>query len=219
MKHVLCFGDSNTWGFVPATQGERYPFEDRYPGVLQARLGPAFRVHEAGLSGRMSAWDDPLKPDRNGLRQIAAVLETHRPFDCLVLMLGTNDIKRHMDLEAVDCALAQDALLDAVEAAGCGPGGGRPAVVLLSPPRVVEAETPFGRQFDGAIPKSQGFAAAYAAIARQRNCLFLDAAEVAASSPRDGIHLEREGHRQLGEAIAKAVIEALSAPAAKSSRD
>lgn len=211
MIHVLCYGDSNTWGYVPATQGERFPFEVRYPGVLQSRLGPGYRVHEAGLSGRMSAWDDPLSPDRNGLRQIAAALETHRPFDCLVLMLGTNDIKRHMGLEAVDCALAQNALLDAVVAAACGPGGGRPAVVLVSPPHVVEAEAPFGRQFDGAIPKSRGFAEAYAAIARQRGCLFLDAAAVTATSPRDGIHLEREGHRLLGEAVAQAVAAALSA--------
>jgi hypothetical protein len=76
---------------------------------------------------------------------------------------------------------------------------------------VVETPTPFGRKFEGAIPKSKGFAAAYQEIARQRNCLFLDAATVAGTSARDGIHLEKEAHRRLGEAVAEIVKRALGA--------
>ena len=211
MQHVVCFGDSNTWGYIPGTEGERYPFEDRYPGILQGLLGPGMRVHEAGLNGRMTGWDDPHTPDRNALTQIAAVLETHRPMDMLVIMLGTNDLKRFMNLEAVDCALALDALIDRVEAARCGATGGRPALLVVSPPHVVESPTPFGRKFEGAIPKSHAFAAAYAEIAAQRKCLFLDAASVAKTSARDGIHLDQEAHRRLAEAVAPIVKKALAA--------
>ena len=209
MKHVLCFGDSNTWGYVPATEGERFPFEERYPGILQGRLGAGVRVHEEGLNGRMMAWDDPLTPDRNAIAQVAAILETHRPLDMIVIMLGTNDLKRYMGLEAVDCAVGLDALIDRIEAARCGLGGARPLLLVVSPPRVVDTPTPFGRKFEGAIPKSQGFATAYAEIARQRKCLFLDAASVAQASERDGIHLERDGHRRLAEAVAEIVRRAL----------
>ncbi len=201
MKHVLCFGDSNTWGFIPGTEGERYAFEERYPGILQG-LAAGIRVHEEGLNGRMTGWDDPLCPDRNAFAQIAAVLETHRPLDMIVVMLGTNDLKRFMGLEAVDCALALDALLERIVAARCGPAGGQPALLVVSPPHVVETSTPFGRKFEGAIPKSHAFAAAYAEIAMQRKCLFLDAATVAKTSARDGIHLEKAAHRQLAEAVA-----------------
>ncbi|MBW8888668.1 MAG: SGNH/GDSL hydrolase family protein [Fibrobacteres bacterium] len=211
MKHVLCFGDSNTWGYIPGTEGERFPFEERYPGILQGRLGAGIRVHEEGLNGRMTGWDDPLCPDRNALKQIAAVLETHRPLDMIVVMLGTNDLKRFMRLEAVDCALALDGLIEAIEGAPCGPSGGRPALLVVSPPHVVETPTPFGRKFDGAIPKSHAFAAAYAEIAAQRKCLFLDAAPVARASARDGIHLDKEAHRQLAEAVAGIVKNALDA--------
>lgn len=209
MKHVLCFGDSNTWGYIPGTEGERYLFEERYPGILQGLLGTGIRVHEEGLSGRMTGWDDPHTPDRNALAQIAASLETHRPLDMIVVMLGTNDLKRFMGLEAVDCALALDALIDRIEAARCGPAGGRPALLVASPPHVVETPTPFGRKFEGAIRKSHGFAAAYAEIAAQRKCLFLDAAAVAQTSARDGIHLDKEGHRHLAEAVAGIVKKAL----------
>lgn len=211
MKHVLCFGDSNTWGYIPGTEGERFTFEERYPGVLQSRLGPGIRVHEEGLNGRMTGWDDPLCPDRNALGQIAAILETHRPLDMIVVMLGTNDLKRFMGLEAVDCALALDSLLERIEMARCGATGGRPALLVVAPPHLVETPTPFGRKFEGAIPKSHAFAAAYAEIAAQRECLFLDAASVAQTSARDGIHLEKEAHRQLAEAVAGIVKKTLGA--------
>ena len=211
MKHVVCFGDSNTWGYVPATEGERFPYEERYPGILQARLGAGFRVHEEGLSGRMTAWDDPHTEDRNAIRQIASIAETHRPIDLLAIMLGTNDLKRYMGLEAVDCAIALDALIDRIEAAGCGRAGSRPVLLVIAPPHVVETATPFGRKFENAIPKSKAFAAAYAEIAGKRKCLFLDASTVAPTSARDGIHLDRDGHLGLAEAVAEIVKKALGA--------
>ena len=38
MKHVLCFGDSNTWGFIPGTC-KRYDEHTRWTGILQDELG------------------------------------------------------------------------------------------------------------------------------------------------------------------------------------
>ena len=35
MKTVVCFGDSNTWGYVPGSGGERFPREVRWPVQLQ----------------------------------------------------------------------------------------------------------------------------------------------------------------------------------------
>lgn len=32
MKQILCYGDSNTWGFIPGTK-ERYPWEIRWTGI------------------------------------------------------------------------------------------------------------------------------------------------------------------------------------------
>ncbi len=204
MKHVLCFGDSNTWGYVPGTEGERFFFADRYPGILQGLLGVGVRVHEAGLNGRMTGWDDPLSPDRNALSQIAFVLETHRPLDAIVIMLGTNDLKRHMNLEAADCALALETLIERIDAAGCGRNsrnGSRPSILVIAPPWVVETPTPFGSKFDGAIPKSRDFAAAYADVAKRHGCEFLDAGTLVETSTRDGVHLDKPAHRRLAEVV------------------
>jgi lysophospholipase L1-like esterase len=203
METILCFGDSNTWGYIPGSGSGRFPFPMRIAGVLQAKLGPGCRVIEEGLCARMSAWDDPLTEDRNGKRQLPVLLESHRPLDGVIIMLGTNDLKRYMGLGPHDCAMAQSALIDIIEAAHCGPGGSRPVILLIAPPLVVETLTPFGNTFDGAIEKSLGMAKAYREVADQRGCLFLNAGEIAKTSVQDGIHLEAEAHARIGAAMAE----------------
>ena len=37
MRTLVCFGDSNTWGYVPGSDGERFPREVRWPGRLRRR--------------------------------------------------------------------------------------------------------------------------------------------------------------------------------------
>ena len=210
MRTILCFGDSNTWGYVPGTAGERFPPGIRIPGALQALLGSGYRVLEEGLNGRMSVWDDPMSPDRNAKRQLPFLLESHSPLDLVSIMLGTNDLKAYMNLGPHDIALAQEVLIDLVDAAKCGPGGSRPAILLIAPPLVVETPTPFGHKFDGAIPKSLALADAYREVAREKKCLFLDAGSLARTSVRDGIHLDPESHRSIAEAMADAIKRALA---------
>src|SRR6201988_772163 len=89
MQSVLCYGDSNTWGYTPET-GTRFGRTERWPGILRATLGDGVEVIEEGLSGRTSAFDDPLDSDLNGLTFLPVCLATHQPIDVVVLFLGTN---------------------------------------------------------------------------------------------------------------------------------
>lgn len=94
MKHILCFGDSNTWGYIPGSGGQRYDLDQRWTGILQQELGVGTRVIEEGLNGRTTLWEDPTVPlRRSGLAWLPACLDSHRPLDLVVLMLGTNDLK------------------------------------------------------------------------------------------------------------------------------
>ena len=97
MKTVLCYGDSNTWGYIGGT-GERFAPEVRWPGVLQAALGGAYRVIEEGLNGRTTVFDDSIEEGRNGETYLRPCLQTHAPIDLVILMLGTNDLKRRFSL-------------------------------------------------------------------------------------------------------------------------
>ena len=95
MKQVLVYGDSLSWGIIPGTRG-RLAFAQRWPGVMETRagqLGSSLRVTENCLNGRRTAWDDPYKPGRNALHDVAQVMECHAPLDLLIIMLGTNDFQ------------------------------------------------------------------------------------------------------------------------------
>ena len=91
-RRVLCFGDSNTYGYDPVRDG-RYGLEERYPTVVQSLLGSGWSVVEEGLPGRTAVFDDPITEGMNGLRVITPILMSHAPLDTVTIMLGTNDSK------------------------------------------------------------------------------------------------------------------------------
>ena len=89
MKTVLCFGDSNTWGYDPeASFGQPFPVrfahDVRWTGVLARELGTGWRVIEEGQNGRTTVFDDPLVPSRRGLDYLPAAIESHKPLDAEV---------------------------------------------------------------------------------------------------------------------------------------
>ncbi len=203
MKRILCYGDSNTWGYDPATR-DRFPAATRWTGVLQRELGDEYRVIEEGLNGRTTVWDDPIEGYKNGHHYLIPCLESHRPLDLVVILLGTNDLKKRFSLSAYDIASGAGVLVDVVNKSAAGPRGRPPAVLLLAPPPVTTL-TDFAEMFEGAEPKSPRFSAHYRRVAEQYGCHVLDAGDVAASSPLDGIHLEAAEHAKLGQAVAIAV--------------
>src|SRR4051794_36747894 len=135
MKTVLCYGDSNTWGYDPATR-TRYPLEVRWTGVLANRLGLEYRVVEEGLNGRTTRWDDPIETGRTGLTYLRPCIESHQPLDLIIIMLGTNDLKRRFDLSASDIAQSAAELTDLAWRLGHEPDGSHAQVLLVAPPAV-----------------------------------------------------------------------------------
>ena len=92
MKRVLCYGDSNTWGYVPGLV-VRHPEDVRWTGVAAKLLGPDYRIIEEGMNGRTTAFDDPYYDFRNGKRGLGYALCAHAPLDLIVVGLGSNDLK------------------------------------------------------------------------------------------------------------------------------
>jgi lysophospholipase L1-like esterase len=203
MRTVLCYGDSNTWGYDPATR-ERYPPHVRWTGVLAAELGAEYRVVEEGLNGRTTRWDDPIELGRNGLTYLRPCIESHKPLDLVVIMLGTNDLKRRFDLSASDIAQSAAELAQLAWRFANGPDGARAKVLLVAPP-AVSTLTEFDQMFDGAREKSRQFSRYYRLAAGRRHLPFFDASSVIASSEKDGIHFDADEHRKLGEALADEV--------------
>ena len=199
-RTVLCFGDSNTWGYNPATQ-DRYPLEERWPSVLQQHLGDGYLVIPEGLNGRTTVWDDPIEGYKNGKEYLIPCLETHKPIDLVIIMLGTNDLKMRFSVPACDVAAGAGVLVDIVAKSETGPRGGAPQVLLIAPPPIAKLSE-FAEMFEGGAAKSKALSRHFRLVAKERGCALLDASEVIVSSDVDGIHLDLSEHRKLGRAVA-----------------
>jgi lysophospholipase L1-like esterase len=203
MAVVVAFGDSNTWGYDPAT-GARFAPQKRWTGVMAAALGPDCRVIEEGLNGRTTVFDDPIEPGRRGLDYLSPCLLSHAPLDLVIIALGCNDMKARFNVSASEIALGAERLVALALASLCGPNGGPPRVLLVAPPPVARL-TGFADTFRGAEPKSQAIAGFYRQVAERRGAGFVDAGALIRCSDLDGIHYEADQHDALGRAMAEAV--------------
>ena len=97
--NILCFGDSNTYGYKPDGTG-RFDTDTRWTSLLQKKLGADHRVIEEGLCGRTTVFQDDLREGRRGLDLIGVTMEMHNPIDLLIVMLGTNDCKARYNASA-----------------------------------------------------------------------------------------------------------------------
>ena len=136
-KRILCFGDSLTWGYDPVTC-ERFDEETRWPCVLQDELGPEYAVIEEGQNGRTIATDDPTKGFKNGIDYVIPCVESHKPLELMIIMLGTNDIKTKFGYTAGDIADEMKLFLERVLSYNHFRLGDRMKVLLVSPPLIGE---------------------------------------------------------------------------------
>lgn len=202
MKSVLCYGDSLTWGYDPQTVG-RHAFADRWPSVLGAALGPEVNVIAEGLNGRTTAYDDHLADcERNGVKLLPSVLESHKPLHLVILLLGTNDMKRGIAGTAIGATKGIDRLVKLIRHHDWGFGFEVPEILIVAPPAICEtANAPFAAMFRGAIDESAMLASFYRDLADETGCGFFDAGSVAQTSPLDGIHLDADNTRAIGRGI------------------
>jgi lysophospholipase L1-like esterase len=204
MKTILCYGDSNTWGWDPLSM-ERYPADTRWPGVLQHILGQGYQVIEEGLPGRTTVWTDPIEGHMSGQDYLTPCLDSHRPLDLVILMLGTNDLKYRFSVSAFDIAESLGALVKIIHQSESGPDMGIPKILLLAPPPLGKL-TDFGDMFAGGTEKSRQLSQHIQRGADLWGCAFLDTAQVIVSSDIDGVHLDAGEHRKLGKAVAEIVV-------------
>jgi lysophospholipase L1-like esterase len=211
MPVIVVFGDSNTWGYDPATGG-RFPRAQRWPSVLQRELGPDFEVIPEGLNGRTTVHDDPIEPYRCGADALPPCLMSHAPVDLVILALGCNDLKKRFSVSAFDIAEGAGRLVFLTRAYGQGPNARPPKVLLIAPPPCAKL-TGFAEMFEGGTEKSRLLGQRYGEVAEREGAAFLDAGAVIRCSDLDGIHYEADQHELLGRAVAKTVRSVLGGTA------
>ncbi len=197
-KRILCFGDSNTWGYIPAT-GKRYPVGVRWTSLLQEKLGIGYEIIEEGLNSRTTDIDDPKHKGKNGFTYLRPCLETHDPIDLIILMLGTNDMKERFNREPLRIAEGIENLIKDIKEYAIEEETIELQVIIVSHPLVDETVEGVKEKYLGAGEKSTKLGELYEQVAKKFNYKFIDISKVVSPSKKDGYHLEPESHQKIAD--------------------
>lgn len=205
MKKILCFGDSNTYGYRPEN-GARYDKSIRWTGRLQRLLGEDYEVIEEGLCGRTSVFEDDRIKGRKGIDSVEEIVKGHNPIDLFVVMLGTNDCKTKYHASAKEIAAGVEQLI--LKAKQSAPKDTK--ILLISPILLGKGvgEEGYDTEFDEASEQvSLKLGEEYKKVAGQNGYAFLNAADYAKPSETDREHLDVQGHENLSIAIYQKIKE------------
>lgn len=175
MRKILCFGDSNTYGFDPRDWLDcRYPAPVRWTNRLEVSAG--WQVLNYGENGR------EIPHSQWAIRQLDDLLERERPIDCLLIMLGTNDILNSYRPSAPEVTARMQQVLQHITEKEAGL-----PVLLVAPVPVRTMDT-------GKNLASAELCTGYEQAARKFAIPFADAGQWDVSLAFDGVHFSEEGH-------------------------
>ena len=201
MDSILAFGDSNTWGLIPGSRTyERYPWETRWTGILQQKFKNA-RILEDGLCGRTTIFEDENRPGRHGAAALPLILESNKPLNAAVLMLGTNDCKSVYRASAYTIGKGIEQCLNELEKY-------IPAsrILLVSPIYLGKNvwKPDKDPEFEPkSVEVSHELKDIYRRIAEEKGTEFLAASDYAKPDDADNEHLNEKGHQAIAVAIYK----------------
>lgn len=192
MKTVLCFGDSNTYGYSPL-DGSRFAEAERWTGILKTR----FNVIEAGLNNRVGFVLSPYGEKYSGLKYFPKVLSACNNIDIIVLAVGTNDLQYayNVDMQTIENSLEQMILLAKEKTSN----------IIIVPPVILSKDIfngAFSLMFDkSSIEKSVQVQEVFKKVAFKHNCKLLDFNEFVRPSNIDGLHYDKIAHRLIAEKV------------------
>ena len=203
MYRIICYGDSNTFGFVPGGDPFRYPEDIVWTGVLKSLLGDEYDVINCGMCGRTTAFDREGAEDQNGLKTIEETLRDNAPCDMIIIMLGTNDTDYHLALSPKEIAYGMEKLV--IKAGAVSEKLGlSPRIAVVCPPAIKEGITNSSFSFMANISsreRSLNLSGYYEKLAEKHGAAFVDCTDLDGVSDKDSMHLTPEGHRLLAEKI------------------
>ena len=186
MKKVLCFGDSNTFGFNPKN-GSRFDKSSRWTGILQVLCKNEFNIIEAGCNNRTAFSDNPAGKMFTGYKILPDFFK--QDLDFVILAIGINDLQFQYNVTLDSISTGMSSLVEMVKKSL--PNS---KIVLVSPTELTEnvLKSPiFSTLFDEtSIEKSKHLSKIYSEISEKYDCAFIDLNSIAIPSYIDGLHFE-----------------------------
>ena len=187
---ILCFGDSNTYGYDPRSYfGGQYPAQHRWVDLLAQKL--SCKAVNAGENGREI-------PRREGeLQRFDLMLSNQKPLDLLIIMLGGNDLLQGNSVEAI--ARRMEFFLERISLK-------KSKIVLIGPPRMRPgAWITDERLLEACVQLN----AAYRTVAENLSVRFVDASAWDIDVTFDGVHYSEQGHQTFAENLHLALSQAV----------
>lgn len=200
MKNVLCFGDSNTYGFNPENGG-RYDNKTRWTGILQELLKDDYNIIEEGCNARTVIFKDFGDYKTCSIDYLPDCLHKYQNTDLIIFMLGLNDFQTifHASVDAVLTGIKT--LINIIRSSDLH----KNSEILLLPPATIGNninKSNFGCMFNKfSAKKTMEFSKKLKELASNENCEYFDINRIIKTSSQDGIHFETKSHRQIAETL------------------
>lgn len=196
MKNILCYGDSNTFGFN-SKDGSRYDENTRWTAVLQKNLGTKYKVINEGMPNRTGFVDNPEGVLYSSQKHFPDVLLKIDSLDTLILAIGTNDLmfKYNITFDTVEKGL-NNLIKIAKE---------KTKKIIVIPPTILNENilnSFFSSMFDKtSIKKSKEVVDVFKQVADQNQCIFFDINKFVIPSDFDGLHYDENSHKLIADKL------------------
>ena len=184
-RRLLCYGDSNTYGYDPRSYlGGRYPESVRWTALLSAE---GWKVANKGENGRsIPKLDQEIKMAVQSVCGVEA--------DILTVMLGSNDLLQCLGLSAEICGERMEKFLTALLAKAKADL----KIMLVAPPPMEAGAWVSDHR---TLLESRRLAGCYEVVAHQLGIAFADCGAWGVGLSYDGVHFTEEGHMAFAKGI------------------
>ena len=202
MKKIVCYGDSNTFGYNPKDNSQ-FDENTRWPSLLQRYLGEDFEVINEGMCDRTGFVTNPKGFEFSAQKHFPKLISKYDDIDILILWVGTNDLQFQYDISIGTIEKGLQKLIDLAKEKTKN-------IIMVSPVILDEKvlEGFFKIQFDEkSIVKSRKLGKIFSQIANSNNCDYFDVNKIVAPSDFDGLHYDENGHKIIANKLAEFVKE------------